>query len=402
MTVRRSLAILGLSLWLSTSAVAQTPLAPPPGAPAPAAKPAEKAKPKPPAPPPPAAAKKPEPKPTPAASATPSPSPTPDNPNVDVVFGAYQRGEYKTALGLAEPRAKAGDVHAMTMLGELYSNGLGVKRDYAKATEWYRKAVDGGDREAMLALAMMRLGGYGGSDKQDAVKLLASAAKLGEPKAAYNLALLYLGGQVLPQDVRRAAELMRQAADAGNAEAQYALAMFYKEGTGVEKNMETAVRLLQAAALADNVDAEVEYAIALFNGTGTPRNQPAAVALLRKAAKQGSPIAQNRLALVLVNGMGAPMDKVEGFKWHLVAKTAGKGDPGLDEELSKLSPEDRAKAEALAHRWLGDKLDAPASAGQPTPKGASPAAPFLMPQGGVPGIPQAPSQAPPPPAAPKR
>jgi len=409
MSLRRPLAIFGLSLWLATSAAAQTPLAPPPGAPAPVAKPAERAKPKPPAPPP-AAAKKPEPKPTPAASATPSPSPTPDNPNVDVVFGAYQRGEYKTAFGLAEPRAKAGDVHAMTMLGELYSNGLGVKRDYAKAADWYRKAVDGGDREAMLALAMMRLGGYGGSssdkqpDKQEAVKLLASSAKLGEPKAAYNLALLYLGGQVLPQDVKRAAELMRLAADAGNAEAQYALATFYKEGTGVEKNMEIAVRLLQAAALADNVDAEVEYAIALFNGTGTPRNQPGAVALLRKAARQGSPIAQNRLAFVLVNGMGAPMDKVEGFKWHLVAKTTGKGDPGLDEEMGKLSPEDRAKAEALAHRWLGDKLDAAAAAGQPNPqaKAAPQAAPFLIPQGGVPGMPQTPFGTPPEPAAPKR
>src|SRR6185437_4410005 len=150
---------------------------------------------------------------------------------------------------------------------------------------------------------------------------------------------------------------------------------------------------------ADNVDAEVEYAIALFNGTGTPRNEPAAVALLRKAAKQGSAIAQNRLAWVLVNGMGTPMDKVEGLKWHLVAKTQGKGDPFLDDELAKLSPEDRAKAEAMAHRWLGDKVDSPAATGQPTPQAqiapqvAPQAAPFLMPRGGVPGIPQAPPPA---------
>ena len=117
------------------------------------------------------------------------------------------------------------------------------------------------------------------------------------------------------------------AADAGNPEAQYALATFYKEGTGVPKDVDKAVRLLQAASLADNVDAEVEYAIALYNGTGTPKNEAAAVALLRKAARQNSPIAQNRLARVLVSGQGAPMDKVEGLKWHIVAKTAGKGDP---------------------------------------------------------------------------
>src|SRR5439155_22231790 len=108
------------------------------------------------------------------------------------------------------------------------------------------------------------------------------------------------------------------------------------------KDVEKSVRLLQAATLADNVDAEVEYAIALFNGTGTPKNQAAAVALLRKAARQNSPIAQNRLARVLVSGQGGPVDKVEGLKWHLVAKTAGKGDPELDERPSELSPEDRA------------------------------------------------------------
>ena len=160
-------------------------------------------------------------------------------------------------------------------------------------------------------------------------------------------------GQTLPQDLTRAAELLRLSADAGNAEAQYALATFYKEGTGVPKDMEKAVRLLQAAALADNVDAEVEYAIALYNGTGTPKNEPAAVALLRKAAKQNSAIAQNRLAHVLVSGQGAPTDKIEGFKWHLVAKTAGRGDPDLDAQLNDLSPEDRAKAETAAKRWLG-------------------------------------------------
>ena len=102
---------------------------------------------------------------------TATPSPAPDDPNVDFVYGAYQRGEYKTAFGLAQPRAQAGDTHAMTMLGELYANGLGVKRDYAKAAEWYKKACDGGDREAMLALAMMRLGGFGGTtDRQEAVQ----------------------------------------------------------------------------------------------------------------------------------------------------------------------------------------------------------------------------------------
>ena len=112
----------------------------------------------------------------------------------------------------------------------------------------------------MFALAMMSCPAAAArSTASKPIKLLASAAKLGNPKAAYNLALLYLDGQTLPQDVKRAAELLRVAADAGNPEAQYALATFYKEGTGVPKDLDKAVRLLQAASLADNVDAEVEY-----------------------------------------------------------------------------------------------------------------------------------------------
>ena len=54
------------------------------------------------------------------------------------------------------------------MLGELYANAIGVKRDYAKAAEWYQRAADAGDREGMFALAMMRLSGRGGPVNREA------------------------------------------------------------------------------------------------------------------------------------------------------------------------------------------------------------------------------------------
>ena len=96
-----------------------------------------------------------------------TPAPAPDDPNVDLVYGAFQRGQYKTAFDLATQRAQEkSDPKAMTMLGELYANGFGVKRDYAKAIEWYKRASDAGDREAMFALAMLRLSGRGGPQRQ--------------------------------------------------------------------------------------------------------------------------------------------------------------------------------------------------------------------------------------------
>ena len=37
----------------------------------------------------------------------------------------------------------------MVNLGVLYDNGRGVAQDYAKAREWYEKAADKGDADAM-------------------------------------------------------------------------------------------------------------------------------------------------------------------------------------------------------------------------------------------------------------
>src|SRR5690606_30327837 len=51
-----------------------------------------------------------------------------DDPRVDAVYGAFQRGLYRTAFTLATERAERfQDPQAMTMLGELYAQGLGVK-----------------------------------------------------------------------------------------------------------------------------------------------------------------------------------------------------------------------------------------------------------------------------------
>ena len=111
---------------------------------APATQPAAKATPKP-APRKPAATQ----------AAVPAPLPAAPGREADLAYGAFQRGYYITAFAAATRRAEEQkDVKAMTLLGELYANGLGVQRDDKKAAEWYRLAAERGDREAMFALAM--------------------------------------------------------------------------------------------------------------------------------------------------------------------------------------------------------------------------------------------------------
>ena len=54
------------------------------------------------------------------------------------------------------------DPKSMALLAELYANGLGVPKDDAKAVEWYKRAADRGDREAMFQLGVFRFSGRGG------------------------------------------------------------------------------------------------------------------------------------------------------------------------------------------------------------------------------------------------
>ena len=225
----------------------------------------------------------------------------------------------------------------MTLLGELYANGFGVARDDAKAAEWYRLAADRGDRDAMFALAMFRIGGRGGpANREEAAKLLAAAAKLGHAPAAYDLGMLYLEGQQFPQDFKRAAEMFRIAARPAVRKRNTRSRRSTRKA-GACQRTGRAARLLGAAALADNTDAQVEYAIALFNGTGVAKDE----ARGRGASEEGratraAPIAQNRLARILV---GRPRRcrpiRSQAIKWHLISKAGGASDLNLDEFMQQ-------------------------------------------------------------------
>ena len=81
----------------------------------------------------------------------------------DTAFAAYQRGYYVTAMREAMKRIDAdpGDGPAMTLIGELYSQGLGVRRDTAEAARWYKLAAERSDRQAIFALGNAKLKGEG-------------------------------------------------------------------------------------------------------------------------------------------------------------------------------------------------------------------------------------------------
>lgn len=268
----------------------------------------------------------------------------------DVAFGAYQRGQYGTAFREATKRigADSKDAAAMTLLGELYNQGLGVKQDAVKAAEWYRLAAAQGDAHAMAALGLMAIDGRGGpKDTKGGRAWLEKAADGGEITAAYNLGLLLLGTGATA-DVAKAADLFRKAGEGEIGAAQHNLGVLYLQGRGVAKDATKAAEWFRRAADNGDLAGEVEFAILLFNGNGLPKDEARAARYFAHAASRGNAIAQNRLSRLYVVGRGVQKNLVEAAAWNLAAAAQGLADAWLDQNLTGLSADERTRAETLA------------------------------------------------------
>jgi TPR repeat protein len=73
-------------------------------------------------------------------------------------------------------------------LALMYKNGSGVKKNEAKAVEWYTQAAEGGNVEAQLNMAVMSEDGHGMKKNEvEAVRWYSMAAKRGNEDGQYNL-----------------------------------------------------------------------------------------------------------------------------------------------------------------------------------------------------------------------
>lgn len=274
----------------------------------------------------------------------------------DLAYGAYQRGLYLTAYREATARLdkNPADAAAMTLIGELYNQGLGVRQDPTEAAAWYRLAAGRGEPHAMATLGLMAIDGRGMARDPEAGRAwLEKAAALREPAAAYNLALILLASGS-EEEIARAARLLIVAAEAEIGDAQHALGVMHSRGQGgVAHDPAEAARMYLRAARNGSVAGEVEFAIVQFNGEGVPKNERSAARHFRHAAAQGNVIAQNRLARLYAMGRGVSKNLVEAAAWHVMAAAKGLSDPWLDKVLASLSAEDRARAERLAAERAG-------------------------------------------------
>ena len=117
---------------------------------------------------------------------------------------AFDRGEEAAAFAIWKPLADDGDVNAQFWLGQMYDLGRGVKKDFAQAALWYRRAAEQGNPVAQHNLGYMYEVGDGVKTSEYSLVTAASwyrrAASQGYKPAQGNLGILYANGRGVKRD----------------------------------------------------------------------------------------------------------------------------------------------------------------------------------------------------------
>ncbi len=239
--------------------------------------------------------------------------------------------------------AKQGYSEAQYCCGLMYFYGNGVSKDYQQAIKWFVKASEQGNFSALFKLGEIYEEGKAvPQDYQKAVKWFLKAAEegdYGESSVRIHLRVMYDEGKCELRDYEKVIKLIQKKAEQGNESARFELAGMYLHGDIL-------------AAPSDNpllINQDYQQAIRWY---------------LKLAERGGSfaHSAQRQLGRIYSKGEGVPQNYIEAYKWLILA--ALEPDESLakhyvearDALRLKMSPQQVAEAQKLAKEFK-TKLD---------------------------------------------
>lgn len=227
--------------------------------------------------------------------------------------------------------AESGDADAdiMDSLSTFYLKAFGTERDFKKAAEWRKKAVENGLEEDG-DLGQVLLTAAESKEKAEA----------GDAEAQAQYArILALIAQYHPElgddeDEKEAFRWAQKAASGANPEGLTALAEFYQNGTGTAKDETKAFRLIERAAKNGHAPSQARLGQMYFQGEGTKENPAEAFAWCKKAAEAGDVTGMSNLAACYLAGKGTEKNVEKAKKW--LGEAAELGDESAKKLLLQL------------------------------------------------------------------
>jgi TPR repeat protein len=228
-----------------------------------------------------------------------------DNGHVEAAYNlgiSYQNGhgvdqDFVTAAKWYRLSANDGSAKAQRNLAMLYENGEGLKQSDELAFYWYRQAAESGLPDSQLKIGLMYLEGRGISgSQQKGFDWIRKSAESGHEDAQLSLALL-LDGNGLGEGI----QWYEQAAERNNIYALHNLAVIYLRGDQVPQDLDKALAYAERSvelgnsesrALKQDIEAAlVEAKVGGFDGPVTTASQQAPI-LNRKPKTEPELIAE--------------------------------------------------------------------------------------------------------------
>lgn len=123
---------------------------------------------------------------------------------------------------------REGEISAAFVLGRLYDEGWGVRKNASIATKWYLLAAEGGNTDSLYFVGSAFLSGRGvRQDRRAGLRWLSKAASAGDRTAEYVVAVCMITGWGTTKNVARGFTLLRKVAARGSSDAMDFLAVHY-------------------------------------------------------------------------------------------------------------------------------------------------------------------------------
>jgi len=214
-------------------------------------------------------------------------------------------------------------------IGYYYNTGSnGLKQNYKKAVEFYRKSAEQGYEYAQYDLANML---YEQQNYKESVKWYSLAADNGNKFAQYFLGKMNQNGIGIPINYSKAARMYRKSAIQDNKDALNQLMIMFEKNQSIPINNDEDLKLFHIAVENDNVYAQYKLGLIYLKGDGVIKNNGEAFRLLRLAADKGYIRAEFYLANMYLKGEGVTKNVHEAAR--LFANMAGKGNPAAQSNL---------------------------------------------------------------------
>ncbi|KAF9571692.1 hypothetical protein EC968_000289 [Mortierella alpina] len=246
---------------------------------------------------------------------------------------AKGKPDFDKAFPLWVQASKHGHPDAAYRTGRCYDEGLGTRKDNARAVQFYRKAASANHPGAMWRLGVVTLYGELGvaASPRDGVKWLKRSSQAATPEfpfALYELAQLHERGieNIVFVDPDYSVSLYSQAAELGHAASAFRLGECWEYGKlGCKQDPRLSIHYYTLAAQQEHPEAC--FALAAWYLVGSqgilPQSDAEAYIWAKRAADKDLPKALYAMGYFTEVGIGPRKDMEEAIEWYKKASAAG-------------------------------------------------------------------------------